>query len=32
MFKLAAKSRARWPTSDEMPTAGARPGIVPNPA
>ena len=33
MFKLAAKSRERWPDADETPTAGrisrarARPGL-----
>ncbi|MGH2540562.1 MAG: Coenzyme F420 hydrogenase/dehydrogenase, beta subunit C-terminal domain, partial [Actinomycetota bacterium] len=32
MFKLAARSRARWPTGDEMPAAGTGPGIVPDPA
>ena len=32
MFKLAAKSRARWPGADEVPSAGAAPGLVPDPA
>jgi coenzyme F420 hydrogenase subunit beta len=29
MFKLAAKSRERWPSEDEVPTAGRAPGILP---
>jgi coenzyme F420 hydrogenase subunit beta len=29
MFKLAAKSRKRWPTSEEMPAAGSSPGVLP---
>ncbi len=29
MFKLAAKSRERWPTLEELPTAGSTPGLVP---
>ncbi len=29
MFKLAAKSRERWPTSEEMPAAGTTPGVLP---
>jgi coenzyme F420 hydrogenase subunit beta len=29
MFKLAAKSRARWPAPDAVPTASAGPAIVP---
>ena len=32
MFKLAAKSRDRWPTPEETPTAVASPGVVPEPA
>jgi hypothetical protein len=32
MFKLAAKSRARWPGTGELPSAGATPGLVPDPA
>jgi coenzyme F420 hydrogenase subunit beta len=31
MFKLAARSRDRWPSADEMPTADASPGLVPDP-
>jgi coenzyme F420 hydrogenase subunit beta len=31
MFKLAAKSRARWPGTGEMPSAGTSPGLVPGP-
>jgi len=26
MFKLAARSRDRWPDQEELPTAGATPG------
>ncbi len=29
MFKLAAKSRARWPSPDEVPVAGSTPGVLP---
>ena len=29
MFKLAAKSRERWPTTEEMPAAGTTPGVLP---
>ncbi|HUL84389.1 MAG TPA: Coenzyme F420 hydrogenase/dehydrogenase, beta subunit C-terminal domain [Actinomycetota bacterium] len=29
MFKLAAKSRERWPSPEELPTAGSTPGLVP---
>jgi coenzyme F420 hydrogenase subunit beta len=29
MFKLAAKSRRRWPSPDEMPVAGSTPGVLP---
>jgi coenzyme F420 hydrogenase subunit beta len=29
MFKLAAKSRSRWPSSDEVPVAGSTPGVLP---
>ena len=32
MFKLAAKSRARWPAPGEMPSAGTAPGLVPEPS
>jgi coenzyme F420 hydrogenase subunit beta len=32
MFKLAQKSRERWPSPEELPTAGATPGLVPEPA
>jgi coenzyme F420 hydrogenase subunit beta len=28
MFKLAARSRARWPGAEELPTAGSRPGLT----
>jgi coenzyme F420 hydrogenase subunit beta len=28
MFKLAAKSRDRWPSNQEMPSAAASPGVV----
>ena len=28
MFKLAARSRDRWPGPDELPTAGATPGLT----
>jgi hypothetical protein len=28
MFKLAARSRDRWPGSDEVPMAGATPGLT----
>jgi coenzyme F420 hydrogenase subunit beta len=28
MFKLAARSRDRWPTPDELPTVGATPGLT----
>jgi coenzyme F420 hydrogenase subunit beta len=28
MFKLAAKSRERWPAHDELPAAGSTPGLV----
>jgi coenzyme F420 hydrogenase subunit beta len=28
MFKLAAKSRARWPGADELATAGRTPGLT----
>ena len=31
MFKLAARSRERWPSADEMPTAAATPGMVADP-
>ncbi|MEA2557315.1 MAG: coenzyme hydrogenase subunit beta [Actinomycetota bacterium] len=29
MFKLAAKSRQRWPEGDAVPTASEAPGVVP---
>jgi coenzyme F420 hydrogenase subunit beta len=29
MFKLAAKSRQRWPSHEEVPVAGSTPGILP---
>ena len=29
MFKLAAKSRKRWPSPEEMPVAGSTPGVLP---
>jgi coenzyme F420 hydrogenase subunit beta len=29
MFKLAEKSRKRWPSTDEVPTAAAIPGLLP---
>jgi hypothetical protein len=29
MFKLAAKSRNRWPSADEIPSAGSSPGDLP---
>ncbi|HEY6568002.1 MAG TPA: Coenzyme F420 hydrogenase/dehydrogenase, beta subunit C-terminal domain [Actinomycetota bacterium] len=32
MFKLAAKSRDRWPSREETPTAVAAPGVVPETA
>ncbi len=32
MFKLAEKSRARWPEPGEMPSAGTAPGLVPEPS
>ena len=32
MFKLAAKSRERWPVAADVPTADAAPGLVPDPA
>ena len=32
MFKLAAKSRSRWPEAGELPSAGVSPGLVPDPA
>ena len=28
MFKLAARSRERWPTSEDVPAAGSTPGLV----
>jgi coenzyme F420 hydrogenase subunit beta len=32
MFKLAAKSRRRWPSLEEVPVAGTTPGVLPEPA
>jgi coenzyme F420 hydrogenase subunit beta len=32
MFKLAARSRDRWPAPEEMPAAGTSPGLVPESA
>lgn len=32
MFKLAAKSRRRWPGTSDVPTAAAAPGALPDPA
>jgi coenzyme F420 hydrogenase subunit beta len=32
MFKLAAKSRERWPTPADLPTAEVGPGLLPDPA
>jgi hypothetical protein len=29
MFKLAARSRERWPSRDEAPVAGSTPGVLP---
>jgi len=29
MFKLAAKSRQRWPSHEEAPVAGSTPGVLP---
>ena len=29
MFKLAEKSRKRWPAADEVPTAAPLPGMLP---
>ncbi|MGZ4132927.1 MAG: Coenzyme F420 hydrogenase/dehydrogenase, beta subunit C-terminal domain [Actinomycetota bacterium] len=31
MFKLAQKSRERWPSPEELPTAGSTPGLFPAP-
>jgi coenzyme F420 hydrogenase subunit beta len=31
MFKLAQKSRDRWPSADDVPAAGSTPGLVPAP-
>ena len=31
MFKLAAKSRQRWPSQEEIPVAGSMPGVLPVP-
>ena len=28
MFKLAARSRERWPTQEQLPTAGSTPGLM----
>jgi coenzyme F420 hydrogenase subunit beta len=32
MFKLAARSRERWPSAGEIPAAGVTPGLLPEPA
>jgi coenzyme F420 hydrogenase subunit beta len=32
MFKLAEKSRKRWPSAEETATAAAGPGLLPDPA
>jgi hypothetical protein len=32
MFKLAAKSRERWPEPGEIASAGTSPGLIPDPA
>jgi coenzyme F420 hydrogenase subunit beta len=32
MFKLAARSRDRWPGPDELPSVGATPGLTGDPA
>ncbi len=32
MFKLAAKSRQRWPSAEETPTAATGPAVLPDPA
>ena len=32
MFKLAAKSRQRWPDPTDTPTALPAPGLLPDPA
>jgi hypothetical protein len=32
MFKLAAKSRQRWPSPTDTPTADPAPGLLPDPA
>jgi coenzyme F420 hydrogenase subunit beta len=29
MFKLAARSRERWPSPEEVPVAGSTPGVLP---
>jgi len=31
MFKLAQKSRQRWPSAEELPSAGSTPRLVPEP-
>jgi coenzyme F420 hydrogenase subunit beta len=31
MFKLAARSRERWPSADELATAGSTPGLMSDP-
>ena len=31
MFKLAAKSRRRWPEAETVPTASPAPGVLPDP-
>jgi coenzyme F420 hydrogenase subunit beta len=32
MFKLAARSRQRWPSPEELPVAGSTPGVLPSQA
>lgn len=32
MFKLAVKSRERWPSQEATPTASPDPGLLPEPA
>jgi coenzyme F420 hydrogenase subunit beta len=32
MFKLAARSRERWPSAGEIPAVGVTPGLLPDPA
>jgi len=30
MFRLAERSRERWPTHEELATAGSTPGLIPS--